>query len=129
SATKSVQEFSKYPALFTQDRQPKTNYLAMPRVSSENRKYIPIAFLTPDVIAHEKLIIIPNASLYLFGILMSSMHMSWTSTICGRLKSDYSYSPAVYNSFSFPTVPTEKQKITIEEKAQKVLDARLQFPN
>ncbi len=129
SATKSVQEFSRYPALFTQDRQPSTNYLAMPRVSSVNRKYIPIAFLNPETIAHEKLIIIPNASLFLFGILMSSMHMAWTTTVCGRLKSDYSYSPAVYNSFSFPENPTEKQIKTIEEKAQKVLDARLEFPN
>jgi N-6 DNA Methylase len=129
SATKSVQEFSKYPYLFTQDRQPSSNYLAMPRVSSENRNYIPIAFLTPDVIAHEKLIIIPNASLYLFGILMSTMHMAWTKTVCGRLKSDYSYSPAVYNSYSFPENSNDKQKKAIEIAAQKVLDARLQFPN
>ena len=129
SATKSVQEFSKYPYLFTQDRQPSSKYLAMPRVSSENRKYIPIAFLTPDVIAHEKLIIIPNASLYLFGILMSSMHMAWTKTVCGRLKSDYSYSPAVYNSYSFPESPSDKQVKAIETAAQKVLDARLVFPN
>ncbi len=128
SATKSVQEFSKYPALFTQDRQPNSNYLAIPRVSSENRKYIPIAFLTPETIAHEKLIIIPNASLYLFGILMSSMHMAWTSTVCGRLKSDYSYSPAVYNNFPFPENTTDKHANAIEKAAQKVLDARTGFP-
>jgi hypothetical protein len=128
SATGSVREFSKYPSLFTQDRQPNSNYLAIPRVSSENRHYIPIAFLSPDIIAHEKLLIIPNASLYLFGILTSLMHMSWTRTVCGRLKSDYSYSPAVYNNFSFPDNPDEKQVKIVEEAAQKVLDTRAKFP-
>lgn len=117
SSTKSVRDFSKYPSLFTQDRQPNTEYLAIPRVSSENRNYIPIAFLSPDIIAHEKLIIIPNASLFLFGILISSMHMAWVETVCGRLKSDYSYSPAVYNSFSFPVDINDKQIKTIETAA------------
>lgn len=129
SSTKSVQEHSKYPFLFTQDRQPTTDYLAMPRVSSENRNYIPIAFLSNDIIAHEKLIIIPNATLFIFGILMSSMHMAWTKTVCGRLESRFSYSPAVYNSFSFPIELSEKQIRNIETAAQKILDARLTFPN
>lgn len=128
SATKSVQEFEKYPYLFTQDRQPVTSYLAMPRVSSENRPYIPIAYLSPSTIAHEKLLIIPDASLYLFGILMSKMHMAWTKTVCGRLKSDYSYSPAVYNSFPFPTEVSEKQSKNIETAAQAVLDCRKIYP-
>lgn len=129
SSTKSVREYSKFPALFTQDRQPNTNYLAMPRVSSENRFYIPIAFLSPDIIAHEKLIIIPNASLYLFGLLMSVMHNSWTRYVSGRLESRISYSPAVYNNYPFPENPSEKQIKTIEEKAQKVLDTRAGFPD
>jgi hypothetical protein len=129
SATASVKEFSKFPSLFTQDRQPSSNYLAMPRVSSVNRKYIPITFLTPDIIAHEKLIIIPNASKFLFGILMSSMHMAWTDTVCGRLKSDYSYSPAVYNNFPFPVNLNEKQHNLIEEKSNKVLHVRELFNN
>jgi hypothetical protein len=129
SATQSVKDYASRPALFTQDRQPMVDYLAMPRVSSVNRKYIPIAFLNSDVIAHEKLIIIPNANLFLFGILMSSMHMAWTSVICGRLKSDYSYSPAVYNNFPFPLNSTELQISSIESAAQAVLDARAQFPD
>ncbi|MFN5401400.1 MAG: type IIL restriction-modification enzyme MmeI, partial [Bacteroidota bacterium] len=93
------------------------------------RKYIPIAFLEPNIIAHEKLIIIPNASIFVFGVLMSAMHMCWTKYLCGRLKSDYSYSPAVYNNYPFPENPTDKQVKAIETAAQKVLDARLQFPN
>jgi hypothetical protein len=129
SSTPSVREFAKYPMLFTQDRQPSTNYLAMARVSSGNRNYIPISFLEPNIIAHEKLIIIPNATVYLFGILMSHMHMSWVKYICGRLKSDYSYSPAVYNNYPFPEQPTDKQVKAIEEKALKVLDVRATFPN
>lgn len=129
SPTPSVQEFSKYPTLFTQDRQPKTNYLALPEVSSENRKFIPIGFLSPEIICSNKLQIIPNASLYIFGILMSSMHMCWTKYLCGRLKSDYSYSPAVYNNYPFPQNPNDKQVKAIETAAQKVLDTRQQFPN
>lgn len=129
SSTPSVREFAKFPTLFTQDRQPSNNYLAMPRVSSENRKYIPISFLEPNIIAHEKLIIIPNASIYVFGVLMSAMHMCWTKYLCGRLKSDYSYSPAVYNNYPFPQNPTHKQMKAIESAAQKVLDSRKQFPN
>ncbi|MFN3405629.1 MAG: class I SAM-dependent DNA methyltransferase [Cytophagaceae bacterium] len=129
SSTASVREFAKYPSLFTQDRQPNTMYLAMPRVSSENRKYIPIAFLSPDIIAHEKLIIIPNASLYLFGILMSTMHNSWTRYVSGRLESRISYSPAVYNNYPFPENITDKQMQAVEEKAQNVLNIRKDFPN
>jgi type I restriction-modification system DNA methylase subunit len=128
SSTDSVKLYSKYPSLFTQDRQPVTDYLAMPRVSSENRFYIPMAFLSPSIIAHEKLIIIPNATLYLFGILMSNMHMAWTRTVCGRLKSDYSYSPAVYNNFPFPIEPSVKNKEAVEKMAQQVLDIRVNYP-
>jgi hypothetical protein len=129
SKTKSVQEFSKFPTLFTQDRQPKNNYLAIPRVSSENRVFIPIAFLSSKVIAHEKLIIIPDADIYLFGMLTSLMHMSWVKYVCGRLKSDFSYSPSVYNNYPFPKNPTEKQKQAVEKAAQEVLDARAVFQN
>ena len=100
----------------------------MPRVSSENRKYIPISFLEPNIIAHEKLIIIPNATVYLFGILMSEMHNTWTRYVSGRLESRISYSPAVYNNYPFPENPSDKQIKAIETAAQKVLDARLQFP-
>lgn len=128
SSTKSVNEFAKFPSLFTQDRQPTTTYIAIPRVSSENRRYVPITFLNPDIIAHEKLIIVPNGTIYLFGILMSIMHNAWIKTVCGRLKSDFSYSPSVYNSFPFPKNPADKQIKAIEKAAQKVLDARAEFP-
>jgi hypothetical protein len=129
SSTLSVREFAKFPTLFTQDRQPSSNYLAIPRVSSENRKYIPISFFEPNIIAHEKLIIIPNATIYLFGNLMSEMHNTWTRYVSGRLESRISYSPSVYNNYPFPDYPNDKQIKAIEEKAQNVLDARLQFPN
>ena len=128
SPTKSVQADADTPMLFTQIRQPESNYLAVPEVSSQNRRYIPISFLTPDTIASNKLYLIPNATLYLFGVLISNVHMSWMRVVCGRLKSDYSYSPAVYNNFPWPT-PTELQKAKIEQTAQGILDARTLYPD
>ncbi len=129
SPTPSVKVNANTPALFTQIRQPNTNYLVIPEVSSENRFYIPIGYLDKNTIGSNKLQIVPNASLFLFGILQSLMHMSWTRTVCGRLKSDYSYSPSVYNNFPFPENSTEKQKKVIEEKALNVLDTRAKYPN
>ena len=126
SPTKSVQEFAKYPTLFTQDRQPNSDYLALPEVSSETREYIPMAVLPPTVIASNKLQIITDAPLYYFGILTSAMHMGWMRTVGGRLKSDYSYSPSIYNSFPWPTMSTKQQE-NIEALAQDVLDARASF--
>jgi len=127
SPTRSVKEFSKYPTLFTQDRQPKSDYLCLPEVSSENREYIPIGFLTKDVICSNKLQIIPNASLYMFGIMMSKMHNIWTVYVSGKLESRISYSPAVYNNFPWPKEPLEKNVAKVEAKAQKVLDVRAEF--
>lgn len=129
SSTASVREYAKYPSLFTQDRQPTSDYLAMPRVSSGRRTFIPISYLTSDTIAHEKLLIIPDADLFLFGILTSLNHNIWTKKLSGRLKSDISYSPAVYNNFPWPKDPSTKHKKSVEEKAQKVLDVRAQFPD
>jgi hypothetical protein len=129
SKTQSVRNYSKYPTLFTQDRQPKTFYLALPRVSSENRTYIPLAFLPPTTIAHEKLIIIPGADKFLFGMLTSLMHMAWVKYTSGRLKSDYSYSPAVYNNYPFPKGFSNTQKQAVEVAVEAVLDARAQFPD
>jgi len=129
SSTKSVQEFAKFPSLFTQNRQPDFDYLAIPEVSSETRRYIPIGYLSKEVIASNKIYMVPGASLYLFGILMSSMHMTWTKTVCGRMKSDYSYSPSVYNNFSFPIEPNEKQVKSIETAGQNILDIRAKFFN
>ena len=127
SPTKSVQEFASQPTLFTQDRQPNNNYLAVPEVSSENRRFIPIGFLSKKIIASNKLQIIVGGTLYHFGILNGTMHNAWMRTTCGRLKSDYSYAPSVYNNYPWPE-PTDKQRATIETAAQAVLDARAQFP-
>jgi hypothetical protein len=129
SPTKSVQAFANYPALFTQDRQPESEYIAIPEVSSENRHFIPVGFLSPDMIASNKLQIIEGGTRYHFGILCSTMHNSWMRTVSGRLKSDYSYSPSVYNNFPWPENPSDKQKQEIESAAQGVLDARSQFPD
>lgn len=129
SSTQSVRDFAKSPSLFTQDRQPHTSYLAIPRVCSENRSFLPIRYFNSDVIAHEKLLIIPNASMYIFGILSSEFHMAWMKVVCGRLKSDYSYSPAVYNNYPWPDSPTDAQKKAVEEAAQAVLDTRAKYPD
>jgi len=128
SPTPSVQRYAKYPTLFTQDRQPSSRYLAVPEVSSERREYIPIAILPPSIIASNKLQIIPNAPLYYFAILTSSMHMAWMRTVTGRLESRYSYSPAVYNSFPWPSM-TEKQREKLELLSKNVLDIRSSYEN
>jgi hypothetical protein len=128
SPTASVRRDAEIPMLFTQIRQPNTDYLVVPEVSSQRRRYIPIGYLLPEIIASNKLYIIPEASIYLFGILTSNVHMAWMRVVAGRLKSDYSYSPAVYNNFPFPT-PTDAQKARIEQTAQAILDARAKYPD
>ena len=126
SPTASVRDYARYPTLFTQDRQPDTDYLALPEVSSENREYIPIAVLPQTVIASNKLEIIPGAPVHYLGILTSAMHMAWMRTVAGRLKSDYSYAPAVYNSFPWPEM-TAPQQLRIAELSRNVLEARTEF--
>ena len=117
------------PAQFHFKNMPDTNYLLVPRVSSERRKYIPIGFMTPDVITSDAAHIIPSAGLYHFGILTSSVHNAWMRAVCGRLKSDYRYSKdIVYNNFPWPTA-SKKDKAKIEETAQAILDARTQYPD
>lgn len=128
SPTKSVQADADIPMLFTQIRQPDTDYLVVPRISSYQRRYIPIGFMSKDVIANDKVMFIPEASLYLFGVLISNVHMAWMRVTAGRLKSDYSYSPAVYNNFPWPN-PTDEQKSKIEQTAQAILDARALYPD
>lgn len=125
SPTLSVQEYANYPTLFTQDRQPSVGYIAIPEVSSETRAYIPIAFLPSDVIASNKLMIMPNGNLQDFALLTSRMHMAWMRTVAGRLKSDYSYSPSVW--FTFP-LPYAKDLPKLEPLAQALLDARAAHP-
>lgn len=123
SPTKSVREAASTPAKFTQNRQPKSTFLALPKTTSGRRKYIPIGFMTPDIIVSDKLHLIPDADLFLFALLESQMHQAWMRIVSGRLKSDYEYSPSVYNSFVFPNVSVE-QREHIEELAQAVLNAR-----
>jgi hypothetical protein len=126
----STRKWADIPSLFIEERQPNQDYIIIPRVSSENRKYIPIGFLKKDVIISDSAIALPNATLFHFGILTSLLHMAWTKYTCGRLKSDFRYSNTiVYNNFPFPDNPNEKQIKAIEVSAQKVLDARQQFPN
>jgi len=115
------------PSLFGEIRHPDTDYVAIPRVSSENRKYIPMGFVTRDVIASDSMQIIPSANIYHFGILTSNVHMAWTRAVCGRLKSDYRYSKdIVYNNFPWPQATADQQS-TIENLAQAVLDARANY--
>lgn len=117
------------PTLFSQISQPSGTYLAVPEVSSENRRYIPIAFLNADVIASNTIQLVPNASLWHFGLLTSTMHMTWVRYTCGRLKSDYRYSNSiVYNNYPFPHGVSDKQKENVEKAAQEVLDVRMLFP-
>lgn len=117
------------PALFDEVRECKTNYIAIPKVSSQNRKYIPMEYLPPRIIAGDKLFMLTSSSLYYFGILTSNVHMSWMRAVCGRLKSDYSYSNTiVYNNFPWPDA-TDAQKSKIEQTAQGILDARALYPD
>ncbi|MGA7157900.1 MAG: DNA methyltransferase [Acidobacteriaceae bacterium] len=129
SPTKSVREFAAKPSLFTQDRQPSTRYLAIPEVSSETRIYIPIAFLSANTIASNKLQIIAGGTLYQFGILTSVIHMAWVKAVCGRLESRLSYAPSVYNNYPWPEDTTPAQRTRIEELAQAILDARARYPD
>ena len=117
------------PTLFQQIRQPDEPYIIVPRVSSENRRYIPMGYESPETIITDSVQCIPNADLYTFGIITSNVHMAWTRVVCGRLKSDYRYSAKiVYNNFPWPE-PTEQQKQKIEETAHRILDARALFPD
>lgn len=117
------------PTLFTEIRQPKGNYIVIPKVSSENRKYIPLGFLSPEVICNNTIKFVPNATLFHFGILSSNVHMSWMRTVAGRLEMRYQYSnKIVYNNFPWPD-PTEAQKAKIEQTAQGILDARALYPD
>ncbi|MDB9535764.1 class I SAM-dependent DNA methyltransferase [Dolichospermum planctonicum CS-1226] len=126
----STQKFVNTPTLFCQIAQPETDYLLVPRVSSERRKYIPIGFICKHIIGNDAVLLIPNATLYLFGILTSEMHITWVKYVCGRLKSDYRYSKdIVYNNYPFPENVNEKQKQKVETAAQAVLDTRAKYPD
>jgi len=121
-------KYAQYPSLFTEIRQPNTDYIIIPSHSSENRKYIPIGFIDKNTISSNANLLIPNATLYEFGIIISIMHMAWMRYVCGRLEMRYRYSNTiVYNNFPWPS-PTEKQKQAIVKEAQGVLEVRNKFP-
>ena len=130
SPRKDTQKLAEIPSQFAFISHEESQYIIIPSVSSEKRKYIPIGFMPATCIASNLCLIIPNATKYHFGVLTSLMHTTWMKNVCGRLKSDYRYSSSiVYNNFPWPENPTAKQMASIEEKAQKVLDVRLSFPN
>lgn len=117
------------PMLFSELRECKSKYIAIPKVTSGKRRYIPIDYLSADVIAGDKLFMIPNATIYHFGVLTSNVHMAWMRTVCSRYGPSYSYSNTlVYNNFPWPT-PTEVQKEKIKHTAQAILDARALYPD
>lgn len=119
---------AEFPTLFQQIRQPDTNFILIPRVSSEARKYIPIGFLSPYHIVSDAIQFIPDATLFHFGVLTSGVHMAWMRVVCGRLEMRYRYSnDVVYNNFPWPT-PSDAQKEKIEQAAQAILDARALYP-
>lgn len=130
SIAAGIRKFAATPTLFAQITQPVGKpYIIIPCTSSERRRYVPMGFNDGQTIVTNAVQIVPNASIYEFGILISNVHMAWMRTVCGRLKSDYRYSKdVVYNNFPWPT-PTPSQKSRIEQTAQAILDARASFPD
>ena len=117
------------PTRFHVENMPKGTYIVVPEVSSERRRYVPMGFMTPGILCSNLVKIIPNATLYHFGVLTSNVHMAWMRAVCGRLKSDYRYSKdVVYNNFPWPT-PTDAQKAKVEQTARAILDARTLYPD
>lgn len=128
SKRKATRDLADTPHLFGEIRQPDSNYLLVPRVSSENRRYIPIGFMSHENIATDAVQIVPNATLYEFGIITSNVHMAWMRTVAGRLEMRYRYSSTVvYNTFSWPKINKEQRKM-IEKTAQGILNARALYP-
>ena len=122
-----ISKSAEYPYLFCQIRQPAGSYLIFPRHTTDNRKYIPIAYLNPDVIVGDACYIIPDAALHLFAILISVVHMKWIKMVCGRLGKALRYSPSVYNNFPWLT-PDDRHKAKLEKTARGILAARDKFP-
>ena len=128
SKAPSTQKHAATPTLFRDRNRPNT-FIVVPRVSSENRKYIPMGFFGYESIVSDTCMSIPNGTLYNFGVLMSEMHMAWVKYTCGRLKSDFRYSKdLVYNNYPWPKEVSNKNKKAVETKAQNVLDIRAEFP-
>ncbi|MCY7238820.1 methylase, partial [Streptococcus infantarius] len=129
SPSAGTRKIAEKPTRFHVENMPDTDFLLIPSVSSERRRYIPIGFMTPDVIGSNLVLIVPDASLYHFGILTSNVHMAWMRTVAGRLEMRYRYSAKiVYNNFPWPEV-TKEQKEKISQTAQAILDARALYPD
>ena len=129
STKEATRNYADYPTRFMEMRQPTTDYILIPRHSSETRRYIPFGFMSADIICGDANIMLPDATLFHFGILASNVHMAWVRAVCGRIKSDYRYSnDIVYNNFPWPS-PTDEQKAKIEQTAQGILDARALYPD
>ncbi len=125
----ATQKLAAYPTLFGEIRQPKNDFVFIPLTTSENRKYIPMSYFDSSYIPNNTASVIPNATLYEFGIMHSIMHMTWVSYFCGRLEGRYRYSnEIVYNNYPWPTRPSSKNKMRVEDRAQKVLDVRKEYP-
>lgn len=129
SNREATRKLADIPMLFGEIRQPDGDYLVIPCHSSEKRRYIPVGYVDKNVICSNANILVPNANLYSFGVLMSNVHNSWMRIVSGRIKSDYRYSvKIVYNNFPWPN-PTKEQKEKIEKTAQAILDARELYPD
>ncbi|MHB1074424.1 class I SAM-dependent DNA methyltransferase [Thiobacillus sp.] len=129
SKSPPTQKLAETPTRFHVENMPASTYLLVPKVSSERRNYIPIGFMHPDTLSSDLVFIVPDATLYHFGMLTSAMHMAWVRSVCGRLESRYRYSASiVYNNFPWSDTPEDKTQQAIEAAAQAVLDARAQFP-
>ena len=129
SGRATTRKLANKPTAFQTENMPDSNYIAIPEVSSENYSYVPLGFMTPDILCSNKMRLMLNASLFHFGVLVSNVHNIWTNTVCGTLETRLDYSiKVVYNNFPWPKV-TEAQKNKIEETAQLILDARQKYPD
>ena len=129
SKSEGTRKIADNPTRFHVENMPSGSYIIIPETSSERRRYVPMGFMTPDVLCSNAVRLIPNATLYHFGVLTSNVHMAWMRAVCGRLKSDYRYSKdIVYNNFPWAEV-NETQLAKIAETAQGILDARALYPD
>ena len=126
SPTKEFREYANSPELFVQDRQPDTDYLVFPSHTSERREYVPIGYLDKDTIVSNAVYVVPNASFVDFGLVSSKLHNAWIHVVAGRLKSDFRYTPVVYNSFPYPQLDADKEE-NIKKAAEAILEIRAHY--
>lgn len=130
SKSEGTRKIAETPTRFHVENMPESSYIIVPKVSSERRRYIPMGFMDSTPLTSDLCLMVPEGTLYHFGVLTSAMHMAWTKCVCGRLKSDFRYSAGiVYNNFPWVENITDRQREKIEQCAEAVLEARKQFPN